>query len=194
LSPAGSSRRATRLYRAIDVDQPVIVDGHAVTFWEAVSDDGQRVRDNRGEVAKVIAQLHKLAAPENLHLPELEPFENAGDRIADSQWLTPGDRGYMTSELAKLQAEYARLDFALAPGIIHGDANIGNVLRDQRGNPVSDRLGRLRGRSERMDLIQTALFYDRYGWHTTRGIQDFCAPVRLRHHEVAGLCRASKCP
>src|SRR5215831_6014448 len=26
--------------RAIDVDQPVIIDGHAATFWEAVSDDG----------------------------------------------------------------------------------------------------------------------------------------------------------
>jgi Ser/Thr protein kinase RdoA (MazF antagonist) len=42
----------------------------------------------------------------------------------------------MTAELARLRTEYARLDFALPQGAIHGDANIGNVLRDYHGNPV----------------------------------------------------------
>jgi len=28
--------------RAVDVDQPVAVDGHLVTFWDAVSDDGDQ--------------------------------------------------------------------------------------------------------------------------------------------------------
>lgn len=42
----------------------------------------------------------------------------------------------MTAELARLRTEYARLDVALPQGAIHGDANIGNVLRDYHGNPV----------------------------------------------------------
>src|SRR5579875_1456645 len=49
--------------RAIDVDQPVMIDGHAVTFWEAVSADGSEYA-TIAEVAEVIAQLHKLTAPE----------------------------------------------------------------------------------------------------------------------------------
>src|SRR5262245_6377193 len=28
--------------RVLDVDQPAVLDGHAVTFWEAVSDDGDQ--------------------------------------------------------------------------------------------------------------------------------------------------------
>ena len=158
--------------RAIHVDQPVFIDGHAVTFWEAVSDDGSQYA-TIAEVAEVIAQLHKLAAPQNLHLPELEPFENAGNRIAESGWLAPGDRDYMISELARLQCEYARLDFALAPGVIHGDANIGNVLRDDHGNPVVIDLDGFAVGPREWDLIQTALFYDHYGWHTREEYETF---------------------
>jgi hypothetical protein len=67
-------------------------------------------------------------------LPQLEPFEKAGDRIACSEWLTPDDRDYLAGELARLQGEYTRLDFALPPSVIHGDASIGNVLHDESGN------------------------------------------------------------
>jgi aminoglycoside phosphotransferase (APT) family kinase protein len=156
---------------AIDVDQPVFIDGHAVTFWEAVSDGSEYA--TVAEVAETIAQLHKLSAPENLHLPKLEPFENAGNRITDSEWLTPGDRDYMTSELARLQGEYARLDFALAPGIIHGDANIGNVLEDEHGKPVVIDLDGFAIGPREWDLIQTALFFDHYGWHTREEYETF---------------------
>jgi Ser/Thr protein kinase RdoA (MazF antagonist) len=158
--------------RAIDVDQPVIIDSHAVTFWEAVSDDGSEYAAI-AEVAEVIARLHKLTAPGNLHLPALEPFENAGDRIALSEWLSPDDRDYLTRELVKLKGQYARLDFALAPGVIHGDANIGNVLRDEHGKPVVIDLDGFATGPREWDLIQTALFYDHYGWHTREEYDTF---------------------
>jgi Ser/Thr protein kinase RdoA (MazF antagonist) len=158
--------------RAIDVDQPVIIDSHAVTFWEAVSDDGSEYA-TIAEVAEVIAQLHKLTAPGNLHLPVLEPFENAADRITLSEWLSPDDRDYMTQELARLKDQYARLDFALPQGVIHGDANVGNVLRDEHGKPVVIDLDGFATGPREWDLIQTALFYDHYGWHTREEYDTF---------------------
>ena len=48
--------------RAVDVDQPVAVDGHLVTFWEAVSDDGDQYAST-AEVAEVLVKLHALTAP-----------------------------------------------------------------------------------------------------------------------------------
>ncbi len=158
--------------RAIDVDQPVTIDNHAVTFWEAISHDGDEYATIT-QVAEVIARLHKLTPPESLHLSRLDPFENAGHRIADSEWLSPDDRDYMTSELARLRGEYARLDFVLPPGVIHGDANIGNVLRDERGNPVVIDLDGFAMGPREWDLIQTALYYDRYGWHTREEYETF---------------------
>ncbi len=79
----------------------------------------------------------------------------------------------MTSELARLQDEYARLDFVLPRGVIHGDANIGNVLHDERGKPVVIDLDSFATGPREWDLIQTALFYDRYGWHTREEYETF---------------------
>jgi hypothetical protein len=158
--------------RTVDVDQPVVIDGHAVTFWKAVSDDGGEYA-TVSEVAQVIARLHHLAVPDDLRLPELEPFENAGGRIGTSEWLSPGDRDYMAGELARLQDAYARLDFVLPRGVIHGDANVGNVLRDRDGSPVVIDLDGFAVGPREWDLIQTALFYDHYGWHTREEYETF---------------------
>jgi hypothetical protein len=62
--------------RAVDVDQPVAVGGHLVTFWDAVSDDGDQYAST-AEVAELLAKLHALTAPDDLRLPELAPFANA---------------------------------------------------------------------------------------------------------------------
>jgi aminoglycoside phosphotransferase (APT) family kinase protein len=158
--------------RAIGVDQPVVVDGYAVTFWEAVSDDGSQYA-TVAQVAEVIARLHAMTAPESLHLPELAPFANARERIASSDWLNPSDRDFMEGELARLQADYARLEFVLPHGVIHGDASIGNVLRDGEGNPVVIDLDDFAVGPREWDLIQTPLFYDRYGWHTREEYKTF---------------------
>jgi hypothetical protein len=45
------ARPATAL-RAIDVDQPVTVDGRVVTFWEAVSDDGDEYANTADQPPK----------------------------------------------------------------------------------------------------------------------------------------------
>jgi Ser/Thr protein kinase RdoA (MazF antagonist) len=157
--------------RAIGVDQPVIVDGHSITFWEAVGDGDEYA--TIAQVAEVIARLHTLTTPESLHLPELQPFHNAGDRIASSDWLSPSDRDFMNSELARLQAEYARPEFALPHGVIHGDANIGNVLSDHQGSPIAIDLDDFATGPREWDLIQTALFYDHFGWHTQEEYKTF---------------------
>ena len=79
----------------------------------------------------------------------------------------------MTAELARLRTEYARLDFALPQGAIHGDANIGNVLRDYHGNPVVIDLDDFATGPREWDLIQTAIYYDRFGWHTREEYETF---------------------
>src|SRR5450755_2517986 len=65
--------------RVVDVGQPVVTGGHIVTFWEAVSDDGDQYA-SVAEVAEILVKLHQLTAPADLHLPELAPFANASNR------------------------------------------------------------------------------------------------------------------
>jgi len=157
--------------RAIDVSQPVIADGDVVTFWQPVSGGDQYAATP--EIAAILARLHRLTAPEGLHLPPLDPFAEAAQRIDTSPWLTPADRSFFTATLARLRDAYAALEFALPPGVIHGDASIGNVLRDTHGAPVLIDLDGFATGPREWDLILTALYYDSLGWHTRQEYDDF---------------------
>jgi aminoglycoside phosphotransferase (APT) family kinase protein len=158
--------------RAIDIDQPVVIDGHAITFWESVSDDGEQYA-TVGEVAEILARLHRIVAPSDLSLPALEPFEDAAKRISGNDWLNPGDREFLTEYLAMMQDGYAGLEFALPQGIIHGDASIGNVLHDRHGKPVVIDLDGFATGPREWDLALTAVYYDSFGWHSREEYETF---------------------
>ena len=166
--------------RLADVDQPVVIGGQAVTFWQAVSDDSDQYA-SVAEVADVLLRLHQLTAPADLHLPELAPFANAARRIESNTWLTPDDRAFLITMLAQMQAAYAGLEFTLPPGVIHGDASIGNVLRDTNGHPVVIDLDGFAVGPREWDLALTAVYYDSFGWHTRREYQDF---VRVYRYDI----------
>jgi Ser/Thr protein kinase RdoA (MazF antagonist) len=158
--------------RAVDVDQPVTVDGRLVTFWEPVSDDGDQYAST-AEVAEVLVKLHSLTAPDYLRLPELAPFANAPRRIETNTWLNPEDRAFLITMLARMRAAYDGLEFTWPPGVIHGDANVGNVLRDRHGTPVVIDLDGFAVGPREWDLALTAIYYDSFGWHTREEYEDF---------------------
>ena len=166
--------------RVVEAEQPVVIDGQAVTFWLAVSDDGDQFA-TVAEVADVLRRLHQLTAPADLHLPELAPFANAARRIEASTWLTPEDRAFLTTMLAQMRAAYAGLEFTLPAGVIHGDASIGNVLRDSRGHPVVIDLDGFAVGPREWDVVLTAIYYDSFGWHTREEYQDF---VRVYGYDI----------
>src|ERR1700722_2489300 len=158
--------------RLIDVDQPVVLDQRVVTFWDAVSDDSDQYA-SVAEVAQVLVQLHRLTVPDDLHLPELAPFANATQRIETNTWLNPDDRAFLTGTLTQMRSLYAGLEFTLPPSVIHGDASIGNVLRDSHGHPVVIDLDGFAIGPREWDLAMTAIYYDSFGWHTREEYQDF---------------------
>jgi aminoglycoside phosphotransferase (APT) family kinase protein len=158
--------------RAIDVDQPIVIDGHAVTFWEAVSDGGDEYA-SVGEVAQVLVELHRLVAPDDLGLPPLEPFDKAAKRIEVNDWLSSTDRDFLTETLTQMRESYGELDFVLPQGVIHGDANVGNVLHDSDGRPVVIDLDGFAIGPREWDLALTAIYYDSFGWHTREEYETF---------------------
>lgn len=158
--------------RVIDVDQPVSIDGHTITFWQSVSDDGDQYA-TVGEVAEVLARLHRLDAPDYLNLPPLAPFHDAAKRIVANGWLNPGDREFLTERLSEMQERYAGLEFVLPQGVIHGDAGIGNVLHDRQGKPVVIDLDGFAIGPREWDLALTAIYYDSFGWHTRDEYETF---------------------
>jgi aminoglycoside phosphotransferase (APT) family kinase protein len=83
------------------------------------------------------------------------------------------DRAFLEERVERLQKEYNRLDFVLPFGMIHGDASIGNILRDRSGRAVLIDLDDFCLAPREWDLIQTAVFYDRFGWHARAEYESF---------------------
>jgi Ser/Thr protein kinase RdoA (MazF antagonist) len=149
-------------------DQPVLVEDTAVTFWEAVDGEWTVPKD----LAVLLRALHHLTPPPTLHLPELDPFDRIGERINTAPRLSEPQR----DTLQRVHQEFARRFDAVEPvlgrHVIHGDANIGNVLATDHGTVLFDLDGICWGPPE-WDLVLTALYRD-LGWHTDAEYADFC--------------------
>jgi hypothetical protein len=133
---------------ATSVEQPLVVDGRVVTFWEAAGsgDDYGTVT----ELAGMLRRMHRLEPPAGLGLPSLVPFGRTRRRLLDAVALGERDRRFLLDRVAELDDKYAGLSFALPVGPVHGDANVGNVLHDDA--PATPR--RPRRHHRRTDRVQ----------------------------------------
>ena len=168
---------AVRL-RGPDV-QPVLADGRVVTFWELVTD--REVYGTLDELAALLRWLHDLDPPSSLVLRELRPFGRAEPRIAQAE-LSGDDRRFLRDRLAGLRKQYAEVQFVLPAGPVHGDANIGNILRRQAdGVAVLIDLDGFASGPREWDLVLTAMYFERFGWHTA---QEYAAFAEIYGFDV----------
>lgn len=157
--------------RALDVEQPFVTFGHVVTLWQSASEREEYAPV--AEVADLIKRLHELEAPASLDLPEYDPFGKLDSQLGNLDNLDHADAAFLRERIDDLRARYGALEFVLEPGAIHGDANVGNVILDRDGNPLLIDLDSFALGPREWDLVQTALFYERFGWHTEEEYRDF---------------------
>ncbi|MEV8090261.1 phosphotransferase enzyme family protein [Streptomyces sp. NPDC059374] len=152
-------------------EQPLSVRGRVVTLWESVQERVEYA--TVGEVADLLRRLHWLEEPDTLGLPYFDPLAKLAASLEGLSGVSDLDRAFLEERAAKLAKEYDRLDFVLPFGMIHGDANIGNVLRHRDGHAVLIDLDGVALAPREWDLILTAIYYDRYGWHTEAEYAEF---------------------
>lgn len=157
--------------RALDVAQPVEAADRVVTFWESISSETTYAPIRA--VAGLIKRLHELPPPSHISLPELRPFGTTEDALPRFAGLPQADAQFLRERVAWARETFPLLPFALPRGHIHGDANVGNVICDDGGRAVLIDLDGFAVGAREWDLIQTALFYDRLGWHTDDEYRDF---------------------
>lgn len=150
--------------RALDLPQPLTAMEHVTTFWVSAAED--ETYAPVGQVGDLIRRLHQLEAPTAPTLPNKKPFEELAGRMNALRYLDPGDAEFIRTKVDELAGAYESLDFALPIGPVHGDANVGNVILDRDRNPLLIDLDSFAVGPREWDLVQTALFYERFGWHT----------------------------
>ncbi|GAA4936022.1 aminoglycoside phosphotransferase family protein [Streptomonospora halophila] len=141
---------------------PVAVDGRVATLWEEIPDP---TIASTGDLGEMLGRLHALEAPTQMELPALEPLAGVEDYLDSAEGLDADDMAFLRRQLEELRAAYARLDFALPAGPIHGDAHRKNIVRSGEGRVVMLDLERVSIGPREWDTIVAAT-YAHLGWYT----------------------------
>ncbi|MEV1249896.1 aminoglycoside phosphotransferase family protein [Nonomuraea sp. NPDC049750] len=161
-----------------DVDQPIEVDGRAVTWWRELPPHQQ---GTALMVATTLRSLHDLPPPTEFDIGRLDPFVRLAERIDRAATLDESDRAWMRARLTDLRARYAALPEGLPETVVHGDAWIGNVVSTDDGDVVLLDLERCSVGPPEWDLTSTAVKA-----FTLAGItaEDYGTFVRVYGHDV----------
>lgn len=154
-----------------NLDQPVVVNGRSVTFWDELP---PHASGSLPQVAAVLRRLHGLPVPENVPLGTLDPFVRLSERIGQATTLTGEDRAWLTDRLATLERDWAALNGSMPTCVVHGDAWIGNVAATHDGQVILLDLERCSLGPPEWDLISTAVKYTTFGQVTQAEYQQFC--------------------
>lgn len=121
-------------------------------------------------IGAALRRLHRLEAPGSFGLPDLDPFDGIADHIAQASLERP-ETEFLRARLSELRDDYARLQFVLPPGPVHGDAHRKNIVRDGTDPVVLD-LERFSIGPREWDLVVSSV-YQRVGWYTAAEYEAF---------------------
>lgn len=155
----------------LDVDQPIVIDGRAVTFWhELPAHRNGTVR----QVAGVLRKLHALPVPDELRDLRLAPFVRLVERISQATNIGEQDRGWLLERVEQLRSAWVSLPPGAPQCVIHGDAWAGNVVEaDGLGVTLLD-LERCSVGPPEWDLASTAVRYTSFGTMDAAEYYEYC--------------------
>jgi Ser/Thr protein kinase RdoA (MazF antagonist) len=152
------------------IHQPLVVNGHPVTFWEEIP--GPHQRATAAELGAVLRKLHSMDG--EIELPPLDPWGHTPERIEQVP-ISAAERRILRAVLAEVQDGWASVRFALGTGPIHGDAHVGNLIHDADGNVVLIDFDSVCIGPREWDLTPTGLYATSLGWISRAEYEAFVA-------------------
>jgi hypothetical protein len=107
-------------------DQPLDVDGLAATVWAYLPLTAPK--PDVTDLGAVLRAFHQLEPPP-FDLPPWNPVADTRTRITDAEALHEADRQYLLEWCDRLEPQIVDLHRTQTPGLVHGDAHVGNLLR-----------------------------------------------------------------
>ncbi|MFC7279624.1 aminoglycoside phosphotransferase family protein [Paractinoplanes rhizophilus] len=117
--------------RLADTTEQPIADGPLLaTVWEYVRPNPPH--PDATDLGIALRVFHRLDPPP-FELPRWDPIGDARTRISDAEALSNADRAYLLAWCDRLQPRLDAFVAVAKPGLLHGDAHEGNLLRDDGG-------------------------------------------------------------
>ncbi|WP_330478011.1 aminoglycoside phosphotransferase family protein [Streptomyces platensis] len=151
--------------RAVDdLEQPLIVDGHPVTFWHVIEESTRK--PTYSELGAVLRDLHSLSLPDTLSLPPYPVLDRTDRRIDAAVGIPEDDRAFLRKRARELRDRVAELRFESEKGPVHGDAHVQNLMVDRNDQVILIDLERFSFDFPEWDLMVTATEHHSLGWQT----------------------------
>lgn len=131
------ARRGFPTVRPADhiTEQPLLVEGTTITFWEYVPT--AHVGVTTADLGQLLHRLHRLAVPDFPLRTLSDPLASVRTNLRQHpDALSLYERTWLAARIDDLTAQWETLPFAEPPVIVHGDAWIDNLLRHRDGHPV----------------------------------------------------------
>ncbi|MGI3202566.1 aminoglycoside phosphotransferase family protein [Streptomyces sp. GLT-R25] len=154
-----------------DLDQPLMTDGHPVTFWHLIVEEGRGAR--YGELGAVLRDLHALTLPEDLDLPRYSAFGLSDLRLERAAGIPDDDLEFLRKRGRELKDRLAELRFESPLGPVHGDAHTDNLMVDRNGVVHLIDFENFCVDHPEWDLEVAAHEHDRLSWVTDQQYADF---------------------
>ncbi|MFE4519476.1 phosphotransferase family protein [Kitasatospora sp. NPDC056783] len=170
-TPLDSVRRTLRLVRwltgenfptveLMPVRQPVVVGGHAVTFWHYLPQPDRPVP--AAQLAVPLRTLHQLPPPPF----DVRSVDTAGAirrSITEITALPPEDIAWLEQRLADLEDALPHVRYVLPPGLLQGDPQHRNALHHDNAAVLCDWDTACFGQPE-LDLVTVEIHCRRFGY------------------------------
>lgn len=156
--------------QAWDVSQPIIAEGHPVTFWLYIDGRSGR-RGDIGTLGAVLRRLHSMPRPATFTLPAEDILERVLLRLERAA-ISQDDKSFLLGRFDELRAAVASLRFPLAPAPTHGDAHNENLMFVDE-QPILIDFERFAWGQPEWDLAMTATEYMSAKWWSEEEYQVF---------------------
>ncbi|PKV82680.1 phosphotransferase family protein [Streptomyces sp. TLI_146] len=141
-------------------DQPVIIDGHAVTFWRYLHQPPQPV--TAAQLAAPLQALHRLPAPP-FALPRHDNLAAIRRSLTATSWLDKPTLDLLNDRADELADALATVDFVLADGVLQGDPQHRNALHTGHGTAVLCDWDTVTHGQPEWDLVTVEIHCRRFG-------------------------------
>ncbi|MEU1398692.1 aminoglycoside phosphotransferase family protein [Micromonospora zamorensis] len=115
------------------VERPIEVGDLVASVWQYVPSHPPDLTVE--DLGAALREFHALGVPP-LPLPVWDPVGDARRRLADADGLSKPDRDYLVDWCGRLEPQVATLNDRGTRTLIHGDAYVGNLLRESSGRTV----------------------------------------------------------
>jgi aminoglycoside phosphotransferase (APT) family kinase protein len=109
------------------IHQPIAAGNLLATVWRYVAPN--EPPPDASDLGIALHAFHSLNIPP-LPLPKWDPIRDARSRLADAEGLSDNDRDYLLAWCDQLEPHLEEFAASVQPGLVHGDAHEGNLLRD----------------------------------------------------------------